>query len=401
MSEFSPIPLLIPALPKLTALRPYLEQIDANRYYSNFGPLTRELETRLAGIFENHASHPMHVTTVSSATTGLELALSSLDLPRGSLVVVPALTFVATLTAVIRAGFVPVVADVDADNWLLTPEIVRESAASTGASAAIVVSAFGQPVDTALWSSFQENTGISIVIDAAGGFGSQWVQATDIPVVFSMHATKSLAAGEGGFIVSGNHDFIRHITELSNFGINLDPSAGLPVGYLTHAGSNAKLSEYHAAVAHASLDNWESNAEKRQSAYRRYRDLLNDACGDAIIWQKGVELTVPNMLCIRLGNSEARSKLEDHCKRLQIATRRWYQPLLHHHSANISPLVAMPCPAAEGIASGLLGLPFFVDITDIQIRRVVDAVAQAVSQQDYSTQKQLTRKRHGQYSDIH
>src|SRR5690606_34523177 len=126
MSETTPIPLLVPKLPDYAALKPYIEQIDASRHYSNFGPLIQSLEKRLAELFQRQTAHPMHVTTVSSATTGLELVLSSLGLPKGSRVLVPALTFVATLTAVIRANLVPVITDIDPDSWLLTPEIAQE-----------------------------------------------------------------------------------------------------------------------------------------------------------------------------------------------------------------------------------------------------------------------------------
>lgn len=197
MSKQLPIPLLIPSLPDAAALRPYLERIDQNRYYSNFGPLVKELEARLAHLFATHGSQPIYVTTVSSATSGLELALSSLGLEPGSRVLVPALTFVASLTAIIRAGFVPVVTDIDPLSWLLTPEIARQALAASNAHAVLAVATFGQPQNTRAWHELQQETGVRVVIDAAGAFGDQQLEAADIPLVFSMHATKSLSAGEG------------------------------------------------------------------------------------------------------------------------------------------------------------------------------------------------------------
>ncbi len=396
----APIPLLVPALPRMKALAPYLQQIDDNRFYTNFGPLTRTLETRLAEQFQQHTTYPMHVATTSSATTGLELALTTLNLPRGSRVAVPALTFVATLTAVIRAGHIPVVMDVDAQSWMLTPDILQTSLTKSNVKAAIVVAAFGQPVDTTIWSQYQATSGIQIIVDAAGGFGSQWVQAPDISVVFSMHATKSLAAGEGGFVVCGDHARTALITELSNFGMNLDPTLNLPTGYLTHAGGNAKLSEYHAAVALASLDAWEKNAQARHSLYARYQQLLMQACGQALHWQEGISLAAPNMLCVRMGNTGLREQLENLCKQRRIATRRWYQPLLHQHASSISPLVALDCPNAEAIASDLIGLPFFIGMDATQLQRVVEAVQSVILQQDHSTQKVLQNS-YGQYSDLY
>ncbi|MDR5172020.1 DegT/DnrJ/EryC1/StrS family aminotransferase [Methylobacillus flagellatus] len=378
MSQHAAIPLLTPLLPDREALAPYLAKLDQNRHYSNFGPLNNALEARLAGMFEEHGAYPLHVTTTSSATLGLELALSSLDLPAGSKVIVPALTFVASLTAIIRAGYIPVIADIDAQSWLLTPEIATEAAIQTGARAVLAVAAFGQPQDTRHWSDFQRKSGIHVVIDAAGAFGSQWVEAPDIPVVYSMHATKSLAAGEGGLVVSGNSVINAHIRQLSNFGINLDSNAGFPVGHLSFVGSNAKLSEYHAAVAHASLDQWDAQARLRQDIYRAYRQALEDACGDLLQWQAGITLAAPTIFCLRMA-AEARDRLETICRQRQIATRRWYQPLLHQHAAKVAPIIKQPTPVAEAVASGLIGLPFSPFLTGEDIARVTKAASLATA----------------------
>lgn len=379
-SQQPAIPLLTPLLPDRAALMPYLEQMDRSRHYSNFGPLNTSLEARLAALFRSYTEHSLHVTTVSNATQGLELALSGSGLPPHSKVIVPALTFVASLTAIIRAGHIPVVADIDPYSWLLTPEIAAETALRTGAKAVLAVAAFGQPQDTVRWAALQESTGLRVFIDAAGAFGSQWIEVPDIPVVYSMHATKALAAGEGGMVVSGDDRLNAHIRQLSNFGINLDDNAGLPVGHLSFVGTNAKLSEYHAAVAHASLDQWDMQVKLRQDVYRPYRQALESACGNHLQWQAGVPVTAPTMLCVRVA-AEARQRLERICQQQQIATRRWYQPLLHQHSTHIL-LVRQLTPVAEAIASGLIGLPFSPFMTPVEIDRVVAAVQRATDGTD-------------------
>ena len=78
------IPLLIPDLPNAAELRPYLDRIDAARWYSNFGPLCREFESALAAMFDRHNAAPVQVTTVANCTQGLELALMALDLEPGA-----------------------------------------------------------------------------------------------------------------------------------------------------------------------------------------------------------------------------------------------------------------------------------------------------------------------------
>lgn len=379
MQTSSGIPLLTPQLPDRAALQPYLERIDMSRHYSNFGPLVVELETRLASSFSAHTKHPLEVVTISSATAGLELALTSLDLPPGSRVLVPALTFVASLTAILRAGHLPVICDIDPQSWLLTPEIAEASIDSSGASAIIAVATFGQAQDTLRWHALQQKTGVKVVIDAAAAYGSQWLDSPDIPVVFSMHATKSLAAGEGGFVVTGNSEQRQMIKELSNFGINLTPDAQHPVGHLSYAGTNAKLSEYHAAVGLASLDTWQQQADTRQAIYHRYQDLLQSMCGESLVWQRGPLPAAPTTFSVRVGSDARRIKLEQLCAVQGIGTRRWYQPLLHQHAAKVGPILHLPTPVAEAVSSDLIGLPFSPFLQDGQMQEVAANVLAAVS----------------------
>ena len=372
------IPLLTPMLPIIEALTPYLERIDKNQYYSNFGPLCQELESRLASRFSEKGQQSLNVVTVSSCTLGLELLLQSLNLPLKSHVLIPALTFVATFTAIIKSGYTPVVCDVDPDNWMLTPELI-DNFITPDIKAVIAVATFGQPQDTIKWSQFQYKTGIKVIIDAAAGFGSQWVHTPDIPVAYSMHATKSLAAGEGGFIVTGSAIIANFIKETSNFGINLSGLTDYPVGYLSNIGTNAKLSEYHAAVGLASLDSWEYQCSLRQSVYSVYRSKLDDNCGNKLTWQSGIRPICPTTLSIRLGSTERRNALEKLCATLRIGTRRWYQPLLHQHAPQLGPYINQPLPIAEAISSDSVGIPFSAFLTDAQIQRVVNAIRTVIS----------------------
>lgn len=374
------LPLLTPVVPPSAALLPYLERIDSARQYTNFGPLVIELEARLLRILQSHTRHPLHLVTVSSATLGLELALSALDLPAGSRILVPALTFVASMTSILRAGHIPVITDVDSASWLVTPDLAEHAAKASGAKAVLVVAAFGRSVDSAAWSAFQHATGIRVVIDAAGAYGSQWVDATDITVVYSMHATKSLAAGEGGLVVSGHAVTTHRIRQMSNFGINLGAVDDVPLGQLVWAGTNAKLSEFHAAVGLASLDMWEEQASTQHHLYLRYQSSLEARSPSALTWQAGPIPASPTLFCVRLGSAKRRDILEHLCAEAGIATRRWYQPLLHKHEALADHIYPLPVPEAEKIAADLLGLPFFSDMTEAQIELVSHTVYSAVTQ---------------------
>lgn len=346
------VPLLVPRLPDAQALRPYLDRIDRNHWYSNFGPLVQGLETRLAATF---GSPTPSVVTVSNATIGIELALRALALPVGALVLVPSFTFVATAIAVLSAGLTPLCCDVDPNTWQLTPDIARESVAKVDVRAVIPVCVFGAEQPGEGWHRFWAETGIPVVIDAAAAFGNQ-LDPGPTCAVFSMHATKPLASGEGGFVLSRSEEMVESIRQLSNFGINLH-RPGAAIGVSTMIGVNAKLSEYHAAVGHASLDVWETSSRTRKEMYEAYSALLSAAVGDQVAWQAASAETVRSVCAFLMPSTAARDQAEVRLARQGVATRRWYCPTVDQHPA-FSHIEHLPTPLAHRIAGRLLGLPF-------------------------------------------
>ena len=367
----TPVPLLVPDLPSPQELMPYLERMHASKVYSNFGPLVRELEQQLVQRFQ--VGNPQATAvTVSSATLGLELALVALALPPGARVLVPALTFVATATAVARAGYVPVLGDIDPESWLLTPRIATQMRQHL---------AFGVPHDMQGWEEFERSTGLPVLVDAASAFGSQWLQGCNGTLVFSLHATKSLPAGEGGIVVSTREGLVDKVRQMSNFGINLKPGARVPTGVLASLGTNAKMSEYHAAVGLASLARWDACARRRRELYRCLRTALDDATDGALRWQATPSdgIAAPVLMCARMPHAADRQRLERLCQKLKIMTRRWYQPLLGEIRGTAARWESAPTPHANAIARDLIGLPFFPSMSLLQQEAVLASVVAAIT----------------------
>jgi len=376
------VPLLVPDMPTPQELAPWLERMHAARHYSNFGPLVHELEAAFAQRF----GQPLdHLTTVANATLGLELVLQALDLPPRARVLVPAFTFVATATAVLRAGHVPVLADVDEHTWMLTPAIARAACYAMRIDAVLPVATFGMPHDMRAWRQFERDTGLPVVIDAAAGFGSQWLHGAGGTVVYSLHTTKSLPAGEGGLIVSTHPGLAARVRQLSNFGINLDSAASVPVGALASLGTNAKMSEYHAAIGLISLQKWELSAQARQVLHANLMHQINQACGHRLAWQvegPGGPLVAPTLLCARLPDTATRAALEQACQQARVATRRWYQPLLPHMEVLSRQCESLQTPRAQALAQTLLGLPFFPGMAPLQCQRVHRVLQQVLGGAD-------------------
>jgi len=369
------IPLLVPDLPRAEELLPYLRRIDAARWYTNFGPLVRELEARLATEACLGGTGTQYAVTVANATLGLEVALLALGLPPGGRVLMPALTFVATATAALRAGYQPVFCDVDPETWLLTPQIAHAAMARTPVDAVMPVATYGNPCTADAWDEFSASTGLPVVIDAAGAFGNQTC-GRRISVVFSLHATKSLAAAEGGAVVSANPEYADKVRRLTNFGIDLSAqpaSTEGSSGLVRREGTNAKLSEYHAAIGMAALDRWPQTSTCRRALHSRYVGLLRERCPD-VAFQRREDDGVYSILPVGLPARVTAAMVYRQLAEAGIESRRWYCPPLDQHPAFSACEVAGPLPTCARLGEQLIALPFHTLMTHTEIEAVVAAV---------------------------
>lgn len=373
--EMDWVPLLQPDMPSPKDLFPFLEQMQYSRTYTNFGPLVKELEREFSNQFGLDSDF---ITTVASATSGLELVLMALALPEKSKILVPAFTFVATATAVLRAGYQPVLADVDEDTWLLTPSIARAALLKKDIAAIIPVATFGMPHCLKEWQALEDETGIPVVIDAAAAYGSQWLHGGKGTLVFSLHATKSLPAGEGGLVVSTKPGLANAVRQLSNFGINLTKNNSVPVGVLGSVGTNAKMSEYHAAVALAALKTWDFQARRRRWLQDHFVGKINQSSDQVVFFQKsgkGGGLMAPTVLCLKLFDVRKRRVFESICNEARITTRRWYLPLLSNMKLIREKALVLEIENSLVLSNSLIGLPFFPGMSKEHVLRVEDILS--------------------------
>ena len=361
------IQLLRPDIPSADEVIPYLRQIDASRWYTNFGPLVNRLESRLASMLGSPA--PAVVTT-SSCTLGLELSLAALGLPAGARVLVPALTFVATAAAVLRAGLGPVLGDVDERTWLLNPEIARGTLDRLAIDCIMPVTTFGCRQPAGEWDQFSSETGLPVVIDAAGAFGNQDI-GERTAVVFSFHATKALGIGEGGLVAARNQGWVERVRRLTNFGIDLSS------GMSTAAGTNAKMSEYHAAVGLAALDRWPERKMNRQRLGAAYGRALLAHC-PRIRLQSRPQDGSYTIMQLLLPDGVMASAVAAALRVRGIETRSWYQPLLDGHPAFSGCLVDRDIPVARTLAPRMLGVPFHLELDDGQIAYICTSLSEAL-----------------------
>ena len=360
-----PVPVARPLLPTAQALLPYLMQVDASRTYTNFGPQVRALEARLT---QHYRVPPGSIATVANATLGLTLALQAQGPRRGSLCLMPAWSFAASAHAAVSAGLRPHFLDVTPGSGILTPEHVLHVLATMPpgrVGAVMPVAAFGHPVDVAAWDRFHEQTRIPVVIDAAAGFDA--LRPGRIPAVVSLHATKIMPAGEGGFVIARDKALIVDIERRSNFGFMGGREARV-------AGTNAKMNEYNAAVALAAFDEWPQTRGRFMAIAQTYARLLRRIPGVELLPGFGASWISATVIVAFAPHHPPTDDIVNSLADAGIATRRWWCRGLHEEDAFVE-CGREELPVTNGLTGGTLGLPCFVDMTRSDIGRVCGALA--------------------------
>ena len=354
-----PIPVARPYMPVAEQVMPYLKKIDETSIYSNFGPLVTEFEARIASLFGVSPDQVASCSNATQAITGL-VQTSRSHRPE---ICVPSWTFAATPLAILSAGYKPSFVDVNLENW--------ESNIPAGEALGVHVLAFGSDgVDSNLISSIPNPT--PLIVDAAASFSSisnfKLPQNRSWAVVLSTHATKALGSGEGGFVISSEVDWITAFKSWSNFGFWGTRES-------TFQGTNAKMSEYHAAVGLASLDGWHST-----------RELLSELTQKCLAITDELKLTphpsmrkgIPsNYWIIRLENHSKKLELQRILDKANISHRDWWSNGVHQMPA-FKNLVNNELPNTDLLARTTIGLPFFIGMSSSQLDQIASTLLSAM-----------------------
>lgn len=205
---------------------------------------------------------------VANGTVSLQLILRTLNIGIGDEVIVPALTFIATASAVAEVGAIPIFADVDPETLTIDPTSV--AAAITPRTRAIIgVHYGGFPIDFDRLLPLAQDHGLFLIEDAAHAQGTEWrgarVGALGIFGSFSFQETKSLPGGEGGIILTNDDGYAERARLLHNIGRRLDKPE-----YMHYAlASNYRLGEFQASLLLAQFAHLPEQVQTRDRAGRQ------------------------------------------------------------------------------------------------------------------------------------
>lgn len=368
------VPVLRPLLPSAERIYGYLRRIDQTRIYSNYGPLSLELERRLADHLRLPDGGVVCASSGTAALIGAILAAAGRAAPNRPLAIVPACTFAATAAAAEQCGYCPYLADIDRDSWMLDPQRLLRDPVLPRVGLVIAVAPFGRPVPQFPWQRFRALSGIPVIIDGAASFAALADDPGkflgEVPVAISFHATKAFGTGEGGAVAVADPVMAHRIGKALNFGIDTVRDSSM-------ASTNGKMSEYHAAVGLAELDGWPEKLAAWRLVAARYRQAAVTAgLGERL--RVAPEIAPNYVLALGRGVAEAERAIA----RLQadgIDFRLWYGAGLHRQTY-YADAARGDLGVTDDLLPRMLGLPVAPDLAEAAIARVVQALAAAANE---------------------
>jgi len=344
MTPKSRVPIFRPKLPMTQELLPYLQRIDNSQSYTNHGELVCEFEELIARFL---GLPPSCVVLVANATLAIEGAIQTSQNQSNSWIV-PSWTFAATAHALRNSGCEFAFGDI-AQDWRLDLGALKNDD-----YALLDVVPFGDCIDLNRYMHLSSK----VVVDAAVSLPLAKHIGTklspDVALVFSLHATKPISSGEGGIFCSSDVDWVARVRSWTRFGFSSTRIA-------SSSGTNAKMSEYSAAVGIASFRAWPEN-EKKWIELSLWAKQLSERMGLKV----QPSLHDNNLSPYWIIWSESRSRIELICAAMAqegIETRRWWESGCHRMPLFSKVPLLGDLSNTDYFANRSIALPYFIDLT--------------------------------------
>lgn len=357
-----------------------VESIGRGSHWAK-GPFVKEFESRLADYFG-----VAHAITVNSGTTALVAALEAYDIGPGDEVIVPSFTFIATANAVRLVGAEPVFADVESDTFGLDPDSVR-SQLTERTAAILPVHVYGAPCQIEALREIALSADVLLIEDAAEAFGAtnsgDKVGAVGDAGVLSFCQNKIVVTGEGGAILTDDDEVASRIRLYRSHGRpEGDYFGSVDSGEYISLGTNIRMSDLTAAVGCAQLDKVAELIENRQRAAAALTDRLSTLDGVEVHAPRSSDTHVYQLYTIVLDSIINRSRFVSTLDNHGISSKIYWDTPVHQTSYYESQEASRDAdlPVTEDLATRVLSLPIFPDLSPGQVARIGDAVEAGLSE---------------------
>jgi perosamine synthetase len=258
--------------PSITALEiEYVNDAITNGWGSQCYDYITRFEKQFAA-YQN----TQHALATSSCTGAIHIALMALGIKPGDEVIIPEITWIATVEPVIYIGAKPIFVDVLPDTWCIDP-VKIEKAITSKTKAIIPVHVYGNLCDMDTIMALAKKHNLVVLEDAAEGLGSEYKGKKAGSIgdagVFSFHGTKTLSTGEGGVLVTNRKDVLERAKILNDHGRN--PKIGKTF-WMEEYGYKYKMSNLQAAMGCAQIERADELVEKKRLIFNWYKEFLKN-----------------------------------------------------------------------------------------------------------------------------
>ena len=326
----------------------------------------------------------------ASGTEALWLALVAAGVKPGDSVITTAFSFFASASAIVRAGATPVFVDVDPGTLNLdTGLVARQLRTRRPASlrAILPVHLYGQCADMDAFGQIGQEFGVAIVEDAAQAIGAEWrgrgAGSLGVTAAFSFYPTKNLSAyGDAGIVTTTRPEMAEHMRQLRNH--------GSPRRYYHHEfGWNGRMDAIQAAVLRVKLSHiadWSRSRQQHAATYDRllaHTGLTSSQTSDQSGAPVRVLVRTPQAKHVfhqYVIRAQRRDDLRKFLADRKIGSEIYYPLPLHLQPVfSYLGLKAGDMPVSEQAAQDVLALPMFPELTEAEIKLVVEGIAEFYS----------------------
>ncbi|MCS7171749.1 MAG: DegT/DnrJ/EryC1/StrS family aminotransferase [Aquificaceae bacterium] len=297
------------------------------------------------------------VFTLCSGTVALFIALKAIGV-EGKRVIVPAMSFMATIDAVYLAGGIPVVVDVD-QYYTMDANQLEDAVKKYRPKVVIPVHLYGQTADMEAIMWLSERHGFYVLEDTAQAHGAEWKgkKAGSLGHIsaFSFYASKNLPMGEGGAIATSDRRLAQEVKKWIDFG--------------NHPAFNVRITEFQAGIGYAQLKKLEANNLRRREIASKYMQSLNG--GFIHPSEREGAYHVYHLYTLR---HPQRDLILERLKARGIDGRVYYPYLLNE----IRGAESLPLPKAERFRREVFSVPVHPYLTDKEVDFIVEVLLSAV-----------------------
>jgi dTDP-4-amino-4,6-dideoxygalactose transaminase len=304
---------------------------------------------------------------VGNGTDALEIAIESLFLPKGSEIIVPANSFIATSEAVVRLGYKIVFADVEINTASICPKSII-SKITSNTSAIIVVHLYGQPCDMKKIKDICKGSKIKLIEDCAQSHGAKFNDACvgtfgDV-AAFSFYPGKNLGAfGDAGTVVTNDETIYKYCKMVSNHGRKEKYLHEFP-------GRNSRLDGIHAAVLNVKLNKLKQWLDRRNEIANIYREEITNPAISFFDERENCFHSY-HLFVIKVSD---RNGLLAGLDRQKIEYGIHYPVPLHLQPAHKGINIEGDMPIVERLADEIISLPIGEHLSDSDVRQVISVI---------------------------